>query len=89
MIKREPAVKTLSPPPPTDAKEAPSQAQAKRSPLIDRLVAWRKKHELTQKETAARLEIGFDTYKSYEIGHRNPNGPSTHKILALLGELKQ
>ena len=61
------------------------EAPSARSPLIDRLVAWRKKQDLTQKETAARLDINFDTYKSYECGHRNPSGPNTHKILALLG----
>ena len=63
----------------------PSGEASARSPLIERLVAWRKKQDLTQKETAARLDINFDTYKSYECGHRNPSGPNTHKILALIG----
>ena len=63
----------------------PSGEASARSPLIERLVAWRKKQDLTQKETAAQLGINFDTYKSYECGHRNPSGPNTHKILALIG----
>ena len=66
-------------------KKPSGEASAARSPLIERLVAWRKKQDLTQKETAARLDINFDTYKSYECGHRNPSGPNTHKILALIG----
>lgn len=73
-----------TPPEPARARKPSGEASA-RSPLIDRLVAWRKKQDLTQKETAARLDINFDTYKSYECGHRNPSGPNTHKILALLG----
>ncbi len=89
MTKRKPAkMKTLAPAPvppaPARARKPSGEASA-RSPLIERLVAWRKKQDLTQKETAARLDINFDTYKSYECGHRNPSGPNTHKILALLG----
>ena len=76
-----------APPAPARArgKKPSSETLAARSPLIERLVAWRKKQDLTQKETAARLDINFDTYKSYECGHRNPSGPNTHKILALIG----
>ena len=74
-----------TPAPPARARKLSGEASSARSPLIDRLVAWRKKQDLTQKETAARLDINFDTYKSYECGHRNPSGPNTHKILALLG----
>ena len=89
MTKRKPAkMKALAaapvPPAPVRARKPSGEASA-RSPLIERLVAWRKNQDLTQKETAARLDINFDTYKSYECGHRNPSGPNTHKILALLG----
>ncbi len=89
MTKRKPAkMKALAPAPappaPARARKPSGEASA-RSPLIERLVVWRKKQDLTQKETAARLDINFDTYKSYECGHRNPSGPNTHKILALLG----
>ena len=89
MTHRKPEMKTLAPLPlPAVApKKLPAKAPA-RSPVIERLVAWRKKHDLTQRETAARLEINFDTYKSYECGHRNPGGPATLKILALIGALK-
>lgn len=76
---------TPAPPARARARKPSGEASSARSPLIDRLVAWRKKQDLTQKETAARLDINFDTYKSYECGHRNPSGPNTHKILALLG----
>ena len=90
MTKRQPTMKTLAPPPaPAAEKPSPNQAQADRSPLIDRLVAWRKKHDFTQKETAARLEINFSTYKAYELGSRVPNGPRTQRILTLLGDLKK
>ena len=76
----------VAPPAPARARgKKPSGEASARSPLIERLVAWRKKQDLTQKETAARLDINFDTYKSYECGHRNPSGPNTHKILALIG----
>ena len=89
MTKRKPAkMKALAPapaPPASARARKPSGEASARSPLIERLVAWRKKQDLTQKETAARLDINFDTYKSYECGHRNPSGPNTHKILALLG----
>lgn len=91
MTKRAPKMKTLPPPQPTApaaAGEPSIKARAKRSPLIERLVAWRKKNDLTQKETAARLEISYETYKAYECGHRNPNGPTTLKMLGLLDELK-
>ena len=90
MTKRQPTtMKTLAPPPPAVVEPSPSQAQANRSPLIARLVAYRKKHELTQKELAARLDINFNTYKTYEMGSRVPNGPRTQRILALLGDLKK
>lgn len=89
MTKRQPKMMSLSsPPPPLAAVAAPVPEPAQRSPLIDRLMEWRKKRELTQKETAARLEINFETYKAYEGGYRNPGGLSTIKILRLLGELK-
>lgn len=61
---------------------------ATRSPLIDRFVAWRKSQRLTQKATAERLDISLDTLKAYECGNRNPGGPNTTKILALIGALK-
>ena len=76
---------TPAPPARARIRKPSGEVSSARSPLIDRLVAWRKKQDLTQKETAARLDINFDTYKSYECGHRNPSGPNTHKILALLG----
>lgn len=76
---------TPAPPVRARVRKPSGEASSARSPLIDRLVAWRKKQGLTQKETAARLDINFDSYKSYECGHRNPCGPNTHKILALLG----
>ena len=59
-----------------------------RSLLIGRLVDWRKSQNLTQKATAERLEISLDTLKAYECGNRNPGGPNTTKILALIGALK-
>ena len=90
MTKRTPTMKTLAPPPaPAAVQPSLNQAQPDRSPLIARLVAYRKKHDLTQKEIAARLEFNFNTYKTYEMGTRVPNGPRTQRILALLGDLKK
>ena len=59
-----------------------------RSPLIERLVAWRKRQGMTQRATAKGLDISLDTLKAYECGNRNPGGPNTTKILALIGALK-
>ena len=66
----------------------PTGSTSTRSPLIERLVAWRKNQGLTQKATAERLDISLDTLKAYECGNRNPGGPNTTKILALIGALK-
>jgi DNA-binding transcriptional regulator YiaG len=88
MTKRQTKMNAPAPAKPRAATRQQLGKAPARSPLIDRLVAWRKSQSLTQKETAARLEINFDTYKAYECGHRNPSGTNTIKILGLIGALK-
>ena len=78
---------TLSQFPPAPATK-PTGRTSTRSPLIERMIAWRKSQGLTQKATAERLDISLDTLKAYECGNRNPGGPNTTKILALIGALK-
>lgn len=44
-----------------------------------RLLRWRVRNKLIQKEAAAILDVPFDTYRSWEYGANEPLTPDKHK----------
>lgn len=46
----------------------------------EKLVAFREKHKLTQKELAEKLGISFAMYQAIEYGYRNPSLETLNKF---------
>lgn len=48
----------------------------------EKLIAFREKHKLTQKELAEKLNISFAMYQAIEYGYRNPSLDTLNKFKA-------
>jgi transcriptional regulator with XRE-family HTH domain len=56
---------------------------AERENIPERLVAWRRRENLTQKEAAIRLGLPYGTYVGYEQDHRGKS-MNEHRYLYII-----
>lgn len=59
------------------------------TPLADRLIAWRDRNKLTNRNAAERVGVGKRTWESWVCGRRAPRGLALTTLLGIIRKPKK